>query len=29
MLIVPQNKVSKIERFVKWGNFGLYANPIR
>jgi polysaccharide export outer membrane protein len=28
MLIVPQNKVSKIERFVKWGNFGLYANPI-
>jgi polysaccharide export outer membrane protein len=28
MLIVPQNRVSKIERFVKWGNFGLYANPL-
>jgi polysaccharide biosynthesis/export protein len=26
-LIVPQNKISKIERFVKWGNFGVYANP--
>jgi polysaccharide export outer membrane protein len=28
MLIVPQNRVSKIERFVKWGNLGLYYNPI-
>jgi polysaccharide export outer membrane protein len=28
VLIVPQNKVSKIERFVKWGNFGIYANPL-
>lgn len=28
MLIVPQNRVSKIERFVKWGNVGLYYNPI-
>jgi polysaccharide export outer membrane protein len=28
MLIVPQNRVSKIERFVKWGNFGIYANPL-
>ena len=28
MLIVPQNMVSKIERFVKWGNFGIYANPL-
>jgi polysaccharide export outer membrane protein len=28
MLIVPQNRVSKIERFVKWANLGLYANPI-
>lgn len=27
MLIVPQNLVSKIERFVKWGNYGIYANP--
>jgi polysaccharide export outer membrane protein len=27
-LIVPQNRVSKIERFVKWGNFGIYANPL-
>ena len=28
VLIVPQNRVSKIERFVKWGNFGIYANPL-
>ena len=28
MLIVPQNRVSKIERFVKWGNYGIYANPL-
>lgn len=28
MLIVPQNRVSKIERFVKWGNFGMYVNPL-
>jgi polysaccharide export outer membrane protein len=28
MLIVPQNRISKIERFVKWGNFGLYVNPL-
>ena len=27
MLIVPQNRISKIERFVKWGNYGIYANP--
>jgi polysaccharide biosynthesis/export protein len=27
MLIVPQNRVSKIERFVKWGNYGFYGNP--
>ena len=24
LLIVPQNQVSKIERFVKWGNLGIY-----
>jgi len=28
MLFVPQNRVSKIERFVKWGNVGLYFNPL-
>ena len=28
LLIVPQNRVSKIERFVKWGNVGLYWNPL-
>jgi polysaccharide export outer membrane protein len=28
VLIVPQNRISKIERFVKWGNFGIYANPL-
>jgi polysaccharide export outer membrane protein len=27
MLIVPQNRLSKIERFVKWGNWGIYASP--
>jgi polysaccharide export outer membrane protein len=28
MLIVPQNAVSKIERFVKWGSYGIFANPL-
>jgi polysaccharide export outer membrane protein len=28
VLIVPQNRLSKIERFVKWGNFGALWNPI-
>jgi polysaccharide export outer membrane protein len=28
VLIVPQNRVSKIERFVKWVNIGAYWNPI-
>jgi polysaccharide export outer membrane protein len=28
MLFVPQNRVSKIERFVKWANVGLYFNPL-
>lgn len=27
LLFVPQNRISKIERFVKWGSFGIYANP--
>jgi polysaccharide export outer membrane protein len=29
MLLVPQNRVSKIERFIKWGNLGLYWNPMQ
>jgi polysaccharide biosynthesis/export protein len=28
LLIVPQNRISKIERFVKWANVGLYWNPL-
>jgi polysaccharide export outer membrane protein len=28
LLVVPQNKISKIERFVKWGNLGAYWNPL-
>jgi polysaccharide export outer membrane protein len=28
MLIVPQNRVSKIERFIKWANVGFYLNPL-
>jgi polysaccharide export outer membrane protein len=28
ILLVPQNKVSKVERFVKWANYGFYANPV-
>jgi polysaccharide biosynthesis/export protein len=28
MLMVPQNRISKIERFVKWASFGVYFNPI-
>lgn len=27
MVVVPQNTVSKIERFIKWGNVGIYATP--
>jgi polysaccharide export outer membrane protein len=27
MLIVPQNRISKIERYVKWVNVGMYWNP--
>ena len=29
LLIVPQNRISKIERFIKWGNLGLYWTPIK
>jgi polysaccharide export outer membrane protein len=28
LLFVPQSRISKIERFVKWGSFGIYANPV-
>ena len=28
LLVVPQNVISTIERFVKWGSFGMYFNPI-
>jgi polysaccharide biosynthesis/export protein len=28
MLIVPKNQVSKIERYIKWVNIGLYLNPL-
>ena len=27
MLVVPQNRVSKIERYIKWVNVGMYMNP--
>jgi polysaccharide export outer membrane protein len=27
MVFVPQNNISKIERFVKWVNVGVYASP--
>jgi polysaccharide export outer membrane protein len=29
MLLVPQNRVSKIERYVRWANVGVYWNPIK
>lgn len=29
MLLVPQNRVSKIERFVKWANVGIFWNPVQ
>ncbi|HUP04408.1 MAG TPA: polysaccharide biosynthesis/export family protein [Bryobacteraceae bacterium] len=28
LLVVPQNRISKIERFVRFTNIGLYWNPI-
>jgi polysaccharide biosynthesis/export protein len=28
LLVVPQNKISKIERFVKWTSLGAYWTPI-
>lgn len=27
ILLVPQNTLSKVERIMKWANFGVYANP--
>lgn len=27
ILVVPQNRISKIERFVRWTNVGMYVNP--
>ena len=27
MLVVPQNKVSKVERIIKWVSIGVYLNP--
>ena len=29
MLLVPQNRISKIERFIKWANMGVYWNPMK
>jgi polysaccharide biosynthesis/export protein len=28
VLIVPQNRISKIERIVKWGSWGIWVNPL-
>jgi protein involved in polysaccharide export with SLBB domain len=28
MLVVPQNRISKIERIVKWASIGVYVNPL-
>lgn len=28
VLFVPQNHISKIERFVKWGSWGVWVNPL-
>jgi polysaccharide export outer membrane protein len=28
LLVVPQNEISKIERFVKWTSVGAYLNPV-
>jgi polysaccharide export outer membrane protein len=28
VLFIPQSRVSKVERFVKWGNWGIYASPV-
>ena len=28
VLIVPQNRISKVERIVKWGSWGVWVNPL-
>lgn len=28
LLFIPQSRISKVERFVKWGSFGIYATPV-
>ena len=28
MLFIPQNRVSKVERIIKWGNWGALFNPL-
>ena len=28
LLVVPQNNVSRIERFIHWANVGVFANPV-
>lgn len=28
LLVVPQNRISKVERFVKWTSVGAYWNPV-
>jgi polysaccharide export outer membrane protein len=27
LLVVPQNRVSKVERYIKWANIGVFINP--
>jgi len=28
VLLIPQNRISKIERFVRWSNIGVFWNPV-
>lgn len=28
LLLIPQNKVSKVERFIKWSSVGVFWNPV-
>ena len=28
LLLVPQNRVSKIDRYIHWANVGMFFNPI-
>jgi polysaccharide export outer membrane protein len=27
LIVIPQDRISKIERFVRWANIGVYVNP--